>query len=305
MRSPKPNASRSTTRLACHSGRPAEVGERVRCRLPPMSLDVVNARSGNAIPRRVSGRRPRDPPEPVGHDVRRMNAEPRPATGVAKAECVIGNVTVGVLHVAQDRWLSVRKACGNVTRSGASSGGLDRRLKGQIEDRGEPLHLVCEPFLGRRPSFGEPVNRDPVVGQRPRPGHDSAVDHDIGPTADQRPPGRRHDVRRRPCPDRGPIGRSRGGGGPPWSVSVAPGPRDARAGRTRAPRRCRPPRGDHRSRRSRPGSACAQRPGLPRASTAGGRASPARTRRSTPRPHASRPRRARARPPSEGCRSRR
>jgi hypothetical protein len=35
---------------------------------------------------------------------------------------------------------------------------------------------------------GEQGNLDPVVGQRPRPGHDAADDHEIGLTADQRPP---------------------------------------------------------------------------------------------------------------------
>ena len=80
-------------------------------------------------------------------------------------------------------------------------------------------------------------------------------------------------------------------------------PRSSRCSRRTklGPRRCRPPRGGRRSRRSRPGSACAQRQGLPPASTAHGWASPARTRGSTLRPRAFQPRRGRARPPSEGC----
>ena len=45
-----------------------------------------------------------------------------------------------------------------------------------------------------RPCLGEPENDDLVVGQRPRAGHDSTDDHEIWPAADQRPPGRRHDV---------------------------------------------------------------------------------------------------------------
>ena len=81
-------------------------------------------------------------------------------------------------------------------------GGMSRRplrhrdgwLKRPIEDYGEPPHLFCQRFPRGHPRFAEPGSGDLVVGKRPAPGHDSADDHDVCLTADQRPPGRRHDV---------------------------------------------------------------------------------------------------------------
>jgi hypothetical protein len=71
---------------------------------------------------------------------------------------------------------------------------LDSRPKGPIEDHGESRNLLGQRFSGGRHCFGEPSSDDLVVGQRPRAGHDATDDHDIRLTADQRPPGRRHDV---------------------------------------------------------------------------------------------------------------
>ena len=189
--------------------------------------------------------------------------------------------------------------------TGLSPDGATRRgdLDGQPKEtptslRAAPLRS-CQPAAGAAPS----ANQSTVTwsAQCPRPGHDSADDHDVGPRLTEvRLSGGTMCASAVPGPST--HWSWPAGGGRQWSGASRPARRDPRAGRTRTPRRCPPPRGGHRSRRSRPGSACVLRPGLPPASTAHGRASPARTRRSRPRPHASRLRRAQARPPSEGCR---
>jgi len=151
-----------------------------------------------------------------------------------------------------------------------------------------------------RPRFGEPSNDNLVIGERPRAGHDSTDDHDVCPTADQHPPGRRP-TWASAGRDRAPIGRSPAGIERQTSPASQPVPPDPRAGRGPTPRRCPPQRGGHESPRSMSGSACGQRPGPRRASNARGQEWLARTPGSTPRPHPAQPRRGQAAPPSAGC----
>ena len=63
------------------------------------------------------------------------------------------------------------------------------------EDRAESRDLVGEGVLRRRSGLGEPGGDDLVVGHRPRPGHDSAGDHEVRLAADQSSSGWRHHVR--------------------------------------------------------------------------------------------------------------
>jgi hypothetical protein len=71
---------------------------------------------------------------------------------------------------------------------------LDLGLKGPAEDRGESRNLFCQLFTGGRACFGEPAGDNLVADERPGAGHDSPGDHDACLSADQAPPGRRHDV---------------------------------------------------------------------------------------------------------------
>ena len=93
---------------------------------------------------------------------------------------------------AAGRAVDVPGRCGSLGRDlrRLTSGGLDRQLKGQTQDRGEPLRLVCDLLSsGAAPLRRTKRPRRCSSSERPRSGYDPAVDDDIGPTGDQRPPG--------------------------------------------------------------------------------------------------------------------